>query len=390
MKIFSAILTILLLCNIAYAERATTFNEAVTLSEDLNKPILLEFSMEDCDYCEKAEEEAKTNPQIRGLLDQVIVLPLNAAAGEGYELKQKYDVGINYPVFMLVNSKGDLITRWTGYTTASAFIMQLKRALSDMTTIKEKIADFEASPSFTEARALARHFEESQEFEKAVYYWRQSEKYAPGSSVDYSFNIFQNAANASWNDNMEFDKVLLLADTVLINRKNSADDIIKTAKLLASLARKKNTTDQIGKYLQAGLNAAQQSSDSRHIGDAVDLRADIKLCIEHDTTEAVNIYKRSMGEGWERNPQKFYIFSKWCLMREVNLDEAAKYAELATRMARDPKLKASTFQTLAAIYDKQGNYSKAVGAMKQALQNTPDNSYYMELLEKYENKLTGN
>lgn len=310
-------------------------------------------------------------------------LPLNVGEGEGVELSERYKVGTTYPVFILINSAGEVVNRWTGYTGgAEAFIKTLKRMLADLTTVDERVTAFQNNPNQRDALLIARHYSDIGEHLEAVEYYRRAQNLARGTAYDYSYDIFRNVANAVWKDMIPFEEVFPAAEAVLNAKRKNIQNLIKVGQLMSRLARKKNRTDQIAKYLQAGINATADSQDDKIKESHKLLRADYALHVTGDTIQAVGIKKTSLGDGWENERDKFYEFAKWCLERKINLDEAEMYARRTVKLVFPGKYRARALNTVAEICEARGKMDDAVKLMKMAAEEDPDNPFYSNQLKR--------
>ena len=317
--------------------------------------------------------------QVKQALAAVVYIPLNAGKGEGKAVSECYHVGPYFPVFVLTDSTGNVINRWTGYTGAGRFLSDFSRAMSNLTTIHSRIAAFEQSPSHTEAIFLARYHSDIAEFVSAADYYRRAQK-SSEHPVDYSYQIFENYANAAWNDKIPFDEALPTAD-VVIDRKN-AGDISKMAQILSKLARRREATDRIGPYLKAGISASDARRDDKGLKLNADLKADFALYAEHDTLGAIAIKKAALGENWTTDLNTYYPFGSWCYERRINLVEAQRYVQHACERASDGPFKARHLSLLANICEARGFIDEAVRHAEQAVEQDPENESYTKQLDR--------
>ena len=228
----------LLIFTSAYAQEPKTFAEAKILAASSGRPVLIEFLRTGCEYCEMAANAAKTDESIRQALTGVVLIPLNVQEGEGVDLSEQYKVGFTYPVFILTNSEGEIIYRWTGFTDAQRFIGSLNKALSDLTTIKDRIAEFNEHPTYQAALTMARYFTDTGEYFDAVRFYRSADSLKPNPIMDFSWEIFSNSANAAWNGLMSFDDVLPVADSILYSARKNDGNIVRMSKAMSRLTRK--------------------------------------------------------------------------------------------------------------------------------------------------------
>ncbi len=317
--------------------------------------------------------------KVRQALTAVIYIPLNAGKGEGEAISERYHVGPYFPVFVLTDSAGRVINRWTGYTGAARFLSSFRKAMSNLTTIDSRIAAFEQSPSHTEGIFLAKYHSDIAEFVTAADYYRRAQK-SSGRPVDYFFQIFESYANAAWRDKIPFDEALPAADAVV--ERNNARDISKMAQLLSKLARRREATDRIGPYLKAGIGASSSRRDDKGRKLNADLKADFALYSEHDTLGAIAIKKAALGENWTTDLNTYYPFGSWCYERRINLVEAQRYVQHASDRASDGAFKARHLSLLANICEARGLIDEAVRHAEQAVEQDPENESYTKQLKR--------
>jgi tetratricopeptide (TPR) repeat protein len=287
-----------------------------------------------------------------------------------------------------MNAEGDVIKRWTGYTGgAKIFVNTLQKALGNLLTIDQRVAEFQKKPSSEEALFLAGYFSDKGEHLKAVDYYRRALELRNAPGYDYSFQIFQNMANAVWKDMADFDEALPTADTVLNSKVKSTENVIKVAQLMARLARKTNRTGDIAKYLQAGIDAAAADKSGKWKASCSELKADYALHVSADTTTALRLKKESLGAGWEKDRDKFYAFANWCLERKIDLEEAEEYARKTVNLVYPGRIRAMVLNTLAEICAARGHTEEAVKIIKLAIDQEPRNEFYSGQLEKFQKML---
>jgi tetratricopeptide (TPR) repeat protein len=316
-------------------------------------------------------------------LESVVHITFNVQEGEGPKISEEYKVGHTFPVFILTDNEGEIIYRWTGYTGAGRFINSLNKALSDLTTVKDRIAKFEASPTYGAAVLLAKYFTDTGEHLEAIRFFKRADALKPNPTIDFSYDIFSNTANAAWKDMIPFEEVLPIADTIMFGSRKNRNNAIRAAQVMSRLARKLKKEDQLEKYLQVGItltaNARDEKDKSKH--DA--LKIEYMLQVEHDTAKAINAQKNSLGSDWRRKPDKFYNFAKWCLERRVNLPEAENIARHATKYAQDGDFKAQVYNTVAELCYVQGKLEEAIEFVDLAIGQDPGNTNYQDNQERY-------
>lgn len=302
------------------------------------------------------------------------------------ELSDIYITGNTFPLFILTDHLGAAITRWTGYSDARRFVNKLNIAKSDLTTIEQREAKLESAPLFNDATFVARYYTDKRDWLKAVRYFRRA-KELNKSSFDFSFSIFQNMVNAAWNDFITFKEVLPSIDSVLLAKRKNLKNYSNSIRMLSQLARKLGKTNQLEKYLKAGIDEIGDNKDAKFKESRHNFMADYTLYVTADTTRAINIKKASLGKGWTADPDRFHKYAKWCLERKLALEEAEKYARKAADMASEGQFKGRMLHTLAGICDARGKPEEAVEIMQMALDNHPERDYYQEQLEEFQSHI---
>jgi tetratricopeptide (TPR) repeat protein len=319
---------------------------------------------------------------VRAALNTVVHLPLSVLEGEGVSLSEEYRVGTYYPVFILANSDGEVITRWTGYTGADRFLQSFQQAKTNLTTIKTRAGRFDESPTVRNGLALAQYYSDTREYLKARDYYRQLQS-LQGSQADYAFEIFKATAEAVWNDLLPFDSVVAAADVVLGRPKQISDQLGQLAQIIANVARRTGDVGRIEKYLEAGARATSARTDKAGVSMNRDIVADYALYVLHDTTKALNIKKSGLGSGWDQDPARYFQYGEFCYQRRIDLAQAENYVRLATQKASEGKFKAKHLRLLAEILFARGKVDEAIATGEQALEQDPTTEYFVEKLQEW-------
>ncbi|MFH2037423.1 MAG: thioredoxin family protein [Candidatus Zixiibacteriota bacterium] len=363
------------------ASEITTLEQAKVMAKEKSKRILMEFGREDCEYCQKAEDEFKTNRLIKESLDKVIHIKLNVALSDQYEIAKQYKVGYTYPVYIMTTPNGEVLNRWTGFYGANRFLTDFNRVLLSKLTIPERIKRYETSPSFEDAEILAIYYGEINDYLNAWNLYKEAYELAPMKYHDYPYKIFVSAAEACWNGLLPFSEVMAAADKV------EPDNIINVAKIITNCARRAGTTDQVAKYIDRALDIVSPLSDEKSRELKYELLAEQALYVENDLNKALRIIKISLGDGWQDDPARFFKFAEWCQVRNINLEQAEQFARKAADRASAGKLKGKVFNTLAEICYQQGKTVDAIRFTEQAIDEFPSNEYYHQQLTKFKNEL---
>lgn len=325
----------------------------------------------------------KADDDIKEALNPVVLFQIDAEKGEGIELAKQFKVKA-YPTFVLANRQGSSIDRWVGYD--KGYLLEtLSEALSDLSTVEEKLARFEKNPSTKDAVSLGRYYSGMLDYKKAVDFYRTADKLNSDPSIDYLYKIFASTADGARREMFTFEEASQAADKALASKNASAREIIKVALAMSRLCKNKNKEDQMAKFLRAGLDASAGSQDENTQKYHTLLSIDYNLYVTGDTVLALKHKKASMPNGWQEDAAQLNSFAWWCFENKVNLEEAGRVSIKGVELAEPGKQKAQILDTAAEIFNAQGNTKEAIRLIKMAIAEAPDDVYYAEQLERFQN-----
>lgn len=92
------------------------FNDALTKSASLNKPIFIDFNTTWCVPCLSFTKQVLTDKEVGEYMNQAFInLKFDAEKGEGKKLSKKYNIQ-GYPTLLIIDSNGKLIEEIGGDT----------------------------------------------------------------------------------------------------------------------------------------------------------------------------------------------------------------------------------------------------------------------------------
>ncbi len=382
-KIIIPLMLIMLVVSINInAEIVDSFQQAKTAASNSGNVILVELYDTQCKSCRVIEDAKDSDKSISVLFSKFILFSANVTEKEGKSLARQYKAGQNFPVFLLLDKEGKVLNKWISYRSITFFLRTLRKNLIGTMTVDEKVSFYHESPTDELAFLLAKDFASHNKYSEAIKYFKEARKLKGNNKKDFSYAIFNNSAKAVLNNDIPFEQLLLAADEMVeftTNKKN----IIKSIITLTGVAKEKNKTSMLGKYLEAGINASNNSQTPKDKGFAADFEADLALYIDLDIEKAIAIKKKYMGLGWRMDPKLYFPFANWCLDRKINLKAAEKYAREASVDATGGQFRGFVFNVIAELCYEQGKIDEATANIRKALNEDPNNKDFKANLKKY-------
>jgi len=362
--------------------------EAKERAKERRQPLLLEFTSDNCTECARAIEISASDADVRAALDKVSFLRIDVKSEDGKRLAEKYLVGIRLPAYVLADSDGKEISRWTSFNAPQFFVRQMNRATRDLTTIEARLERMKTAPSVADAVALAGYYMSIREPAKGAECFHKADLLNAGSKKDnFKFQVFDATANAVWFGQAEFAEAEKAADDVINSNFKPKIDPVRVASELGDLARKTGHTDRIEKYLRIALERMGQPNDENTTRIRTNLQAELQLYGDHDTAQAIETKRASFGPAFRRQPIDEVDFADWCANRGINLDEAEttmkRFLESGPPSGRSVS---NLYQDLSRIARVRGDHEAALSYAQKAAENDPQNPVMADYLKELQEK----
>ena len=115
--------------------------------------IVVELYSQSCVPCKVFDRAVEEDQTIQEALKGMVLVALDVDTAEGKMFATRHLVDVT-PTYLLLNSSGDLIGRWTGYTEPQNWIRELSLLLANPVSVPERQARFASHPTFEDAVAL--------------------------------------------------------------------------------------------------------------------------------------------------------------------------------------------------------------------------------------------
>jgi len=283
---------------------------------------------------------------------------------------------------VLANSKGETLYRWIGYEK-SYFLTSINTGLSDLTTIKQKMNRFSATPDENTANILASYYDSKGEYKNAATYYTKASTLNTDNTKDYSYKIFQAHYYGKRKDLFTLDEIKVAANNALESNQTMNEQKIRVVYIMGNFIKDNKDDADLVNYLKQVdeyLEGADEQKIKRMKGQINILQT---LYVNNNMDKAVQLKKATLPDGWDEEVKQINGFSWWCFKHGINLEEAENFARKGTELAEPGNEKAMILDTLAEIINLRGNSKEAVEVIKLAMKEAPENEYYTKQLERF-------
>ncbi len=323
----------------------------------------------------------------KAIHDTGVFLRLDAEKGEGVPLAEQFSVN-GYPTYIVLNATGETVDRWMGYDDAEGFLAALQGAANDPSTVAEKLTRYEESPNACDAEKLGDIYSAESESQKAMSMYRAASELNTEPNPKLTGKIFYTLADGYTSETFSLEEVRTGADAVLaIEAEDNIMNLVQVAHRMGLIGSQAGQPDLSTPYIKAALQATEGTQEPDMVAARRELLLEKALRIDNDLEAAVQLKRDSMPEGWKDNPTDLNNFAWWCFENKVNLEQAEKMARIATDLAEPGPEKAMILDTLAELCNELGNCGEAVALMQTATEEQPENEYYREQLERFQELL---
>ncbi|MFN8176698.1 MAG: thioredoxin domain-containing protein [bacterium] len=370
---------LLVLARGAASAEHLSFDEAKQVAARDHKPVLIDFYATWCGPCKRFTAASESDADVKAALGGVVLCKLDAEK-EGVSLAKDMTVQ-GYPTFVLLDANGATTSRWWGFDKAD-FLTRLADGIADPTTVDQKTARFEKTPTAKDAATLASYHETRAEYEDAVKYLDRAMELDP--SLDFTYRKFDCVSSGFTRKELFGLKAVMNAANAVVKSKSAQPwDLVSVANTMRDLGRRLGSTDILVPYLGPALDATDKATDPELMRQHQLLSVDHALFIEQDKDKALGLERQTLPEGWKEDSTQLNGFAWWCFENGVNLEEAEALARHGAELAPAGSERAMVLDTAAEICNARKNVDGAVDLERRAILENPASDYYKKQLERF-------
>jgi tetratricopeptide (TPR) repeat protein len=248
--------------------------------------------------------------------------------------------------------------------------------------VSERLARFRESPNERDARKLGDLRLVEGYPAEAVAYYRRAASLNPSSETDYDLRTFGAMARGAYSQLYSVGELSRQADVVVANADATDSALWEVLWTMQKVSHKTSSPGIWHPYLKA---AYERTSDEGKFAEKRNyIAADYVLHIENDPVKALATKRASMPEGWQESSRYLNNFAWWCFENRLDLDEARELAERGVELAEAGTEKANVLDTLAELCNVSNDCANAVGYIRLAIEEDPDNEYFRKQLVRFE------
>jgi len=394
---FRALLTLLIIAALQAGGTAAiagdnapkSFEQAQKMAEARGVPLLLKMEADWCGSCAAFQKTFESDEEFRKAAStDVVLFRVDGEKGEGVDLARTYGVVV-YPTFILANSSGDLMDSWMGYKHPEKFLQAKSDALSDLTTIAEKLNRFRESPSEADAVKLGDLRQTFGYPAEAVAYYKRAQALNPDSETNHDLRILGAMARGVSAQLYTTQDIRHQTDAVFASASDAKTQL-SAYYTLRKVAHKTHMPEITYPYLRMAYETAVASDDKYAVKAVSKLAPDYALHIERNPAKAVAARKDAMPENWMEDGRSLNQVAWWCFENRINLAEAEEFARRGVELAAAGRDKANVLDTLAEICNLNNNCHNAVQYIRMAINEDPENEYFQNQLNRFQEILAQN
>ena len=311
---------------------------------------------------------------------------LDAEKGEGIELAKAFSVK-GYPTYILTDSRGMTLDRWSGYANPADFIVTLTDATTDPIPVGARRMRFAESPTTGDAVRLARIAGTESKLQEAVDLYARAEVLDPAADGKYAFATFELYAQGYFKGGVfGADAVNKAAMAALTAPDVTPAQTLSLATTMSGVGQRAKDPKLALPFLQAAVDGTASSTDPNIVEGRRALLVDHALLVESNPTKALAYKRAAMPSGWLEDSDRLNEFAWWCFETRSTWRRPSPWrgraSNLRARGARERWFR-HRGRDLQSARQLQGRGR----AHQQAMKEDPKSEYYPKQLERFRKEL---
>jgi tetratricopeptide (TPR) repeat protein len=309
-----------------------------------------------------------------------VLLQIDGEQADGPALLKQYSVP-GYPTFILMNAKGQTLSRWSGYDRTQ-WLASTDQTLKDPTTMDVKVARFQKAPTERDALTIARYQDSKGQYALAIDHYKKAAELSGGKST-YGSEIFDATFTGFEDKTFTVDDVVTSANALFAAAKDPGE-LLVPARMMTYAGSESGKPEIAVPFVKTAIERTENVTDADALKQRKRLLPDYALIVLKDTDKAISYKKESLGEGWTDRPSDLNNFAWWCFENKINTDEAYAMATRGSQLAKPGPDRAQILDTMAELCNVKNDCNGAVKLIQQAIQDDPKNRHYGEQLKRFQ------
>ncbi len=248
---------------------------------------------------------------------------------------------------------------------------QLEQALGPPSTLEQRIAEFEKAPTADAALNLGNELFAQERYSEALALFRQAGTLDPKQEANASRWVLAAAASGARAGTVPADAVKPAYERYLALHTDDSGAADTAVLYLAVGLSKGQDNTYLQPRLDAAIAALEKSEDAEKKQSLEQLQIIRARTIENDEAKAIALKQKTLGEGWQDDPEQLSEFARFLLRNDLDPAEAERVARRAVELSEPGRERSRAAETLARVLEKRGRRDEAIAALETALKGAP-------------------
>lgn len=376
--IFFSVLT---LSTTLQASNPANLDDAKKLAKEKGAPVLIDFFTVWCGPCKSFSHDSKTDADIKKALEQVILFKVDSEKGNGPALAKEYKIQ-GYPTYALITAKGEVITRWVGYSK-DFFLSSLNTAMKNPIPFSEKITSFEKKPTAELAESIADFYASSGDATQAVTWFKKAGKLNPDTS--YAPNLFElNVMSMrSAPDAARLKELQDLITQAVSAKKTNGEKLLWNFNVMFQMNQRLGNMEHAINTVKTAYEYGEKQEGGLKDAYHKAFYPLYLVYVSKTPDKGAEAYKETLPKDWDQTSQGLNNYAWWCFSNKANMKDGLAMAAKGASLAQSGREKAMILDTQAELENALGNPQKAADLSALAVKEDAHSRHYPQQVQRF-------